>query len=346
MANGLTGDATTIGYTYGNGSGKPTALRYSHYRISLKNVAPVPPNGVYKLHGMIAFGAKVEDSACRIDGSPYVEGSWEQWRDGKAAEFTVISEEKNGVGPDKVERCHPRFYTKIWLSEIPTTKARYYWSDAKPQVRCDSASYLTKDYGSGCVFDAAQAVYETTETLSGDPTSDEGTPDDVNKAYRNVPSHIWTALHAKHLTLPSRPGKTIPGHQLDSGPLTRQNNKEWKRKNNEKTRTLCRNLFKDYDRTDPILGDKRYHKVYNCDEFPFQSTMEGTWVSVERLNSPDAYAYSVRPVWRTHNTDDGKRLGTFYGTQRILAENGGTRKITYDHWFVEAHVPGRNPHGN
>lgn len=109
---------------------------------------------------------------------------------------------------------------------------------------------------------------------------------------------------------------------------------------------MCRTLFKDYDRKDPTLGDKRWNKVYNCDEFPFQSTMQGTWVSVERVNSPDAFAYSIRPVWHKHNTDDGVRLGTFYGTQCILAENGGTRNITYDYWYVEAHVPGQNPHSN
>ncbi|MGP3913809.1 LamG-like jellyroll fold domain-containing protein [Nonomuraea sp. 10N515B] len=348
MVNGLTATATIIGYTYANGPQNNSNLRRSHFRISLRDVTPVPLGGVYSLHGMFAFGAKIEDSACKLDGTPYVEGTWQQWRDGKAAEFTVISDAQNGEGPDKVEHCRPKFYTKVWLDEIPSTKPKYYWSDAAPQVRCDSASYFVRDFGSGCVFNLAKAVYETTETQPGSPWSDEGDPDNVNKAYRNVPSHIWTAQHKKELTWPARSDKTIPGHYLANGtPLERQNNGTWRKKNNEKSANLCRILWPDdYKRKDPVLGDKRWQKVYNCDEFPFQSTMQGTWVSVERLNSPDAYAYSIRFVWHKHNTDDGARLGTFYGSQRILAVDGNMRKKTYDLWWVEAHVPGQNPHSN
>lgn len=102
-------------------------------------------------------------------------------------------------------------------------------------------------------------------------------------------------------------------------------------------------MFSDYDRKETELGDPRRHKVYQCDESPFQSTVQGAWVSVERVSSPDAYAYSVRPVWHKRNTEDGIRLGFFYGTQRILGEDGNNRKNTYDYFCVEAHVPGRNP---
>lgn len=172
-----------------------------------------------------------------------------------------------------------------------------------------------------------------------------GDPDNINMAYRSVPAHIWTAQHKSELTIPKRVGKSIPGHWLENGgPLTRQVNKTWKRKNNDKSRDLCRKLFSDYDRKNAELGDAKHKKVYQCDEFPFQSIMQGTWVSVERVNSPDAYAYSIRPVWHVSNREDGSQLGAFYGTQRILGVDGNRRTVSLDLFYVEAYVPGRNPH--
>ncbi|MFB9964331.1 LamG-like jellyroll fold domain-containing protein [Sinosporangium siamense] len=343
MVNGITADTTIVGYTISNGEGQPTDLRYSRYRISLKDVTPV--GGAYNQWGWIAFGVKTENSQCKVWGDTYVEGSWQEWRDGKVAAFTIASEERNGTGIDKVEWCYPKFYSKVWLPQVPSTKVKYYWSDAKPQVRCDSAYYITRNYGSGCVFDKATAVYRTTESRPGYPWTNLGDPDNVNMAYRSVPAHIWTAQHKPELTIPIRLNKSIPGHWLGGGaPLSRQNNKTWKRKNNEKSREICRTLFTDYDRRDAELGDSKYHKVYQCDEFPFQSTMQGTWVSVERVNSPDNFAYSVRPVWHKRNTEDGIQLGAFYGTQRILAEDGVRRRVKFDQFYVEAYVPGQNPH--
>ncbi|MDA0638794.1 Ig-like domain-containing protein [Nonomuraea sp. MCN248] len=343
FVNGITADATIIGTAGGNGEGTPTKDRFSRYRISLKNVTAI--GGVYNRQAMIGFGASTYNTACKIAGDSYVQGPWQQWRDGKAVEFTVVSDEANGRGIDKIERCFPKFYAKIWLDGIPSTPPKTYWSDAKPEARCDSALYLTSHYGSGCIFDKVAAVYKTTETRPGLPWSDMGDPDNVNMAYRSVASHIWTAQHKKDLTLPKRIDKSIPGHWLSaSGSLSRNVNRDWKRKNNTKSRNMCRLLFKDYDRRDAELGKGEKHKVYECDEFPFQSTMQGTWVSVERVNSPDAYAYSIRPVWWKRNTEDGIRLGAFYGSQRILGEDGTRRKTTYDHFWVEAYVPGQNPH--
>jgi hypothetical protein len=61
------------------------------------------------------------------------------------------------------------------------------------------------------------------------------------------------------------------------------------------------------------------------------------------VNSPDSYSYSIRPVWHKRNTEDGIQLGAFYGTQRILGEDGNRRTTTHDYFYVEAYVPGQNP---
>ncbi|MEV4889208.1 Ig-like domain-containing protein, partial [Nonomuraea sp. NPDC055795] len=338
--HGLKADATIVGYANGNQTG---AFRSAEFRVSLKNVTPV--GLVFRQKAYIEIGAAVDQGAtCWVTG-PSVQGKWDEWQNGKTATFTVQSDEKLGQGVDKWQHCHPKFKAKIWLPDIPSTPVREYWSDAKPQVRCDSSRKLTRYYGKGCVFDKAVPVYRTTETKPGLPWDHSTDPDNVNMAYRSVPAHIWTALHRPDLTRPKLSGKLIPGHEIGGPPLRRNMNKDWKRKNNEKSRNICRMLFPDYDRKDAELGDKRYHKVYQCDEFPFQSTMEGSWVSVERLNTPDRYLYSVRPVWHKSNFDDGVMLGVFYGNNRVIGEDGGNRKDALDVFYVEAYVPGQNPHG-
>ncbi|MFD8561691.1 hypothetical protein ACFV1N_30770 [Streptosporangium canum] len=55
MINGITANATITGNTYGNGSKKPTNLRCSHYRISLKNV--IPFEGAHSKWASMAFNS-------------------------------------------------------------------------------------------------------------------------------------------------------------------------------------------------------------------------------------------------------------------------------------------------
>lgn len=91
-----------------------------------------PVGGAYKNWAWIAFGINTEGTSCQIGGTRYEEGSWQQWRDGKTVEFTVLSYESNGQGTDKIERCYPKFHSKFWLHGVPSSKPEYYWSDAKP----------------------------------------------------------------------------------------------------------------------------------------------------------------------------------------------------------------------
>ncbi|MFC4534682.1 DUF4082 domain-containing protein [Sphaerisporangium dianthi] len=280
---------------------------------------------------------------------------WSEWDAGKHVSWTFASLEENGKGDDKVQFCHPRFYSKITTlaSQPKFTES----SDAYPDVRCDSAPYIVSTVGSGCVFHMAQAIYQTRETLPGDPTKSSEKPDlkdEVQTAYRNVPSHIWTALNAPRLTQPRDPGKSIPG-KMGLG-LVRSVDKKWNEKNNDKVRDICRNNFKEYDATvDPVLGKPattgnppipvpvNQRKVYECDEFPFESTMQGAWTSAERINRPEARNFSVRPVWWKNNGNDGQRLRLFYEYNRILGVDRNNRKTEYDLFLVDPQVPQAPP---
>ncbi|QYC45144.1 Chitinase A1 precursor [Nonomuraea coxensis DSM 45129] len=338
VINGLTASATIIGYTYNNGKNAPTKQRKTNYRVSLENVTPI--GQAWRLWAYIGIGAKMARNSehCTVDGS-YVEGSWEQWSAGKVAEFTVVSDEKNGDGGDLIDNCAPQFVLKTWFPEVPSEKVRRFWSQAIPISRCDSAPYIVRYYGSGCVFPWAQLVYEATETRPGVPYAHMGDPDNVNMAYRSVPAHIWTAQNKPELTTPALLGKSIPGTNT-TGHLTRNVNDTWKDNNNGKSARLCRALFPDYDRKDAVLGDKKNHKVYNCDEFPFQSTMQGSWTGANNGKMKDFKRFSIRPVWHVHNNEDGNNLAKFYSTQRILGEDGDLRNETYDRFLVRAIVPG------
>ncbi|MEU4537067.1 DNRLRE domain-containing protein [Streptosporangium sp. NPDC023825] len=351
MVNGIQADVTIIGFTSPSGKDN-TRERFSDFRISVKNVVPV--GGTYTQKAYIAFGARVKGGSCKVVGDAYHQAKWQDWKAGKTAQFRILSDEAGGAGEDKIERCHPKFYSKVWLPDIPSTPVRYTWSNAKPQVRCDSASYITSTRGAGCVFDKAHPVYQTTETLPGDPWSAGGDPDNVNTSYRNVPGHIWTALNRAHLTFPQIPGKYIPGGVAAGPPLTRNVRKYWKKKNNTKVRALCRALFRDFDRKDPVLGKPAKidgvevpaadRRVYECDEYPFESTMQGAWTSVERIKgTPEHGRYSVRPVWWQNNGADGRQLGVFYRDSRILGIDGKKRDIITDQFSVEAIAPGRQP---
>ncbi|NUW43282.1 LamG-like jellyroll fold domain-containing protein [Nonomuraea rhodomycinica] len=342
--NGITSTVTMIGYTYPAGKGKTD--RIMQFRISLKNVIPI--GLTYKQKAYIAFGSKSEDG-CKTLGDTYVQGKWDEWNTGKVAAFTFQSEESNGIGPDKIEHCHPKFYAKVWLPDIPSTKPRYFWSDATPQVRCDSAAYISKLRGSGCVFDKAQLVYKTTEIYGGKPWQADD-PQNVETAYRNVPGHIWTAFNKPQLTQPAtNTNKVIPGSINGPYPgLVRTARAYWKEKNNEKVRKLCRILFSDFDRKDAVLGKPATDKdgnpaadrrVYECDEYPFESTIQGAWTSRNR-SEQDGLRYSIRPVYWRNNGRDGSQLGSFYNDNRVLGVDGKERQNEQDRFFVDVKVPG------
>lgn len=50
--------------------------------------------------------------------------------------------------------------------------------------------------------------------------------------------------------------------------------------------------------------------TYQCDEYPFASTLQGA--AADRIN------YSVRAVYASHNDLHGRALKAFYGHYRLL----------------------------
>ncbi len=112
--------------------------------------------------------------------------------------------------------------------------------------------------------------------------------------------------------------------------LVRSVDKKWNEKNTDKVRDICRNNFREYDATaDPVLGKPgtrgkppvpippNRQKVYECDAFPFESTMQGAWTSAERINQPDSRDFSVRPLWWSNNGNDGQQLRLLEHSGRI-----------------------------
>ncbi|MEU1390349.1 MULTISPECIES: hypothetical protein [unclassified Nonomuraea] len=219
-AEGMDADATLIGYSWNTKPTDtlPTRIRNYEFDITMKNFVFVERgNTAYRRWADIEIGMKSagdNGSKCKLITQNSVKASWQEWSSGKMASFLFASYEEDGSGNDKIAWCQPRFWAKITRRDTPLVKFTLN-SDAHPQLRCDSATYLLKTLGSGCVFDQAVLTYVTHETLPGDPTKSSNKPDikdEVMTAYRNVPSHIWTALHRPQLTQPTTANKSVPGY--------------------------------------------------------------------------------------------------------------------------------------
>ncbi|MFP8903927.1 NucA/NucB deoxyribonuclease domain-containing protein [Streptomyces atacamensis] len=150
--------------------------------------------------------------------------------------------------------------------------------------RCDSATYV---YNKGCVFDL---VIELWYDLS------VSNPDVDETAY-----HIYEAQYWPDRTVPSWEGKTVPGSIDSSEPLTRvYHDKSLRDANHRKAVSTCRQYF----------GDDYAQRGLDCDEYPFQSTLQGAAAGDNR--------YSARALTSSDNQNAGNLLGQWYGSQRIL----------------------------
>jgi hypothetical protein len=360
-AEGMDADATLIGYSWNTKptDSLPTRIRNFEFDITMNNFVFVERgNTAYRRWADIEIGMKNagdSGSKCKLISQTSYKASWQEWSAGKMASFLFASYEEDGAGTDKIAWCQPRFWAKITRRDTPLVKFTIN-SDAYPQLRCDSATYMLKTLGSGCVFDRALLTYVTHETLPGDPTKSSNKPnikDEVLTAYRNVPSHIWTALHRPQLTEPSEANKSIPGY--NGLGLIRSVDEKWNTKNNNKVRDLCRNLFAEYDTKNAEIGKPatvgnppvpvpaKDRRVYECDEFPFESTIQGAWTSAEGQNRPEKRAFSIRPVYWRNNGNDGLQLRTFYELNRVLGVDRDTRKTEYDPFRVDPKVPQAPP---
>ncbi|WP_157248887.1 DNRLRE domain-containing protein [Nonomuraea typhae] len=361
-AEGFDSDATIIGFTWNTKPSDPTVpmrIRNFAFDISLDNFTFIERgNTAYRRWAEIEIGMKEATETgtrCQLISQQSHKAKWQEWDAGKEVTFVFASYEEDGAGTDKISWCHPRFYAKITRADTPLVKFTH-TSDAYPQLRCDSAEYFKKTVGSGCVFDHAKLVYVTHEVLPGDPMKSSNLPDikqEVKTAYRNVPSHIWTALHRPQQTQPWAENKSVPGY-WGLG-LVRSVNETWNAKNNNKVRKQCKDLYPEYTTTNAEIGKPgttgnppvpipaKDRRVYECDEFPFESTIQGAWTSAEGKDQPQNRNYSIRPVYWRNNGDDGRLLRLFYELNRVLAVDGNTRKTEYDKFKVDPRVPQAPP---
>ncbi|WP_428981588.1 NucA/NucB deoxyribonuclease domain-containing protein [Nonomuraea composti] len=93
----------------------------------------------------------------------------------------------------------------------------------------------------------------------------------------------------------------------------------------------------------PVPVPAKDRRVYECDEFPFESTIQGAWTSAEGQNRPEKRAFSIRPVYWRNNGNDGLQLRTFYELNRVLGVDRDTRKTEYDPFRVDPKVPQAPP---
>lgn len=157
--------------------------------------------------------------------------------------------------------------------------------------RCDSATYLQG--GRGCMFN------RVTEQI---PVSTD------NPEYPQAAGHVYDAQFQPDLTLPPLNGKSMPGSPfgLNTSPLHRLYpgyEGTIYRANRETARTTCRQYW----------GTNYADGGNDCDEYPLASTYQGA------ATANGNYSARVMPGWDNQNL--GRRIGNWYGTQRILHDD-------------------------
>ncbi|WP_204297663.1 NucA/NucB deoxyribonuclease domain-containing protein [Actinoplanes campanulatus] len=121
--------------------------------------------------------------------------------------------------------------------------------------------------------------------------------------------HVRHALRRPELTFPSFVGKGVPGEVGSGHPLHRLMNSSLSAQNHNGSVTICKDVW----------GQDYATGGMECDEFPFQSTYEGS--STSTGGNPARWHGSARPIDGDQNGAGGTALSNFYGAQRLL-DNG------------------------
>ncbi|MEU4217338.1 hypothetical protein [Actinoplanes sp. NPDC026623] len=131
--------------------------------------------------------------------------------------------------------------------------------------------------------------------------------------YRAEAKHIDDALHHTSLTFPSFSNKFVPGE--GAFPLHRLMDSIAKDNNHDASVRVCVAVWgPNYAQPRPPGRD--------CDEYPFQSTYEGSYTSTN--GNPFQWNGSARAIDSTQNQNGGTHLQQFYINNRILDENVGS----------------------
>jgi hypothetical protein len=150
--------------------------------------------------------------------------------------------------------------------------------------RCDAAPYVINTFaGEGCVFDwVTEAIHYSVSS-----------PDQGETA-----NHIYQAENNPGSTVPTFPGKVIPGAP-GTQPLHRIMEQDWIDANRTDAQAACNQYFPGYT-----------SQGKQCDEFPFATTLEGAAFR--------AASFSVLPIDGPDNLSAGASLGNFSSGRRIL----------------------------
>lgn len=229
--------------------------------------------------------------------------------------------------------------TSQWLSEctiqlkltVRDLPLMYKGAMAKGVVRCDSARE-NQLFPRGCIFDHKMRAVELHENTLPDAYAH------IYKAYKTpnltTPETTTTnpRLWPKHV--PFGTGKEFPGFSTDT-PLTRLNKKDSDpnviknraSRNYYRSFRICAIDYKSSWKGGAAPWDT---SLKECDEYPFQSTYQGSWVSWQANKPADkgapykpGVAVSVSLILKQQNTNWGAtyhlaRLGRFYMNDRIL----------------------------
>lgn len=138
--------------------------------------------------------------------------------------------------------------------------------------------------------------------------------DRADGAVAQSAQHIWDAQNNIGATFPGTPESWVPGWLDDVNnyawwaPLTRTRDDGIQAANRRAARSEC---VKQYG-TDYALGG------FDCDEYPFASTLEGA-ASVDPTQEYwDGRSFSVRKIASADNQTAGSRLGAFYKSDNII----------------------------
>ncbi|WP_169750141.1 NucA/NucB deoxyribonuclease domain-containing protein [Streptosporangium amethystogenes] len=243
------------------------------------------------------------------------------WRSNPQEYFEYRSgKDKSFQSVHKLATCslHPVLSTS-WVG--PGQNGRYIETKMLDEpVRCDTSEELTTYYG-GCVFVSAVPTFNVPmiyEYENGMPVMNESSDlirrvlEDMEE--KNVPSETFPKKTDEPKIIPGTP---------ESGPLHRMTSEKSKNNNRNKSRSYCAIMLVETGEPKPT------DRGYDCDEFPFASTYEGSWFE-NRLN------VGVDYIWWKHNEWVGSKLGGFFQTWRVLGSdyNGVFRSSPFQRFYV------------
>ncbi len=253
-------------------------------------------------------------------------GNRHYWNSSRRVTFKIESPETGwqGGGDALLSECN----VQLSLTAPHMPGLMYKNRTAKGLIRCDSAKE-NRYFPRGCIFDHKMRALELKEVTFPNAYAH------ISKAYLTpnitTPSTSTTdrRMWPKHMNFGE--AKKFPGFSTVT-PLTRLKDGKRRGRNYYRSFRIC---AADFDNNNPSITWNGGSAPWNtgqkeCDEFPFQSTYQGSWVSWQENKPNDKgkpymseVTVSVSLIPKQENTDWGAMyniagLGRFYMNDRIL----------------------------